>query len=279
LRLTAISTVGSRGEFRAWARGWPERQVASGGTTRNATGTIAGLGIGGLALVDSQDFREAARIDIETGETTLIAEHDKADIGQVFLHRDTREPTAYSIMRERREYFAIDPRVQADLDFLADQRLGDWFILNRSEDERFWVIGSDADDHAPTDYLYDREAKSFRLLHHGFPELANAPLSPMQPLKLPGSRDRTHHTLCSQFYSNWCRKWRARQDETGHRYVIVAPIVRPAKGREETWLPSSSILIPASKWLCQRFPVIWTFHVTSSLYRCAGHEAGSFFKD
>jgi hypothetical protein len=38
-----------------------------------------------------------------------------------------------------------------------------------------------------------------------------------------------------------------------------------AMRQEETWLPLSSITIVAARWSCRRFPVIKTFHVTSSL--------------
>ena len=69
------------------------------------------------------------RVDLGTGETSLLAEHDQADIGGVLNDMETREPIAYSVMSERLEYFALDPRVQPDLDFLAKQDIGDWFVI------------------------------------------------------------------------------------------------------------------------------------------------------
>src|SRR3984893_6398068 len=128
------------------------------------------------------------RVDLATGETTLIAAHDKADIGAVLNDRETRTPIAYSVITERLEYFALDPRVQPDLDFLSGRDIGDWFLLSRTEDGRQWVIGTLSDMRPLIEYLFDRPAKSLRELHHAYPEIAAAPLVPMRPVTIK-SRD------------------------------------------------------------------------------------------
>src|SRR6202045_1151868 len=128
------------------------------------------------------------RVDLGTGETTLIAPHDKADIAAMLNDRETRTPIAYSVITERLEHFALDPRIQPDLDFLASQDIGDWYLSNRTEDDRQWVIGTLSDTRPLIEYLFDREAKSLRELHHAYPELAVAPLVPMRPVTIK-SRD------------------------------------------------------------------------------------------
>jgi hypothetical protein len=92
---------------------------------------------------------------------------------------ETRTPVAYSVMTEHLEYFALDPRVQPDLDFLASQDIGDWHMSSRTEDDRLWIIGASSGRRPLVEYLFDREAKSLRELHHANPELAAAPLVPM----------------------------------------------------------------------------------------------------
>src|SRR3984893_10762729 len=127
-----------------------------------------------LFVLDSRGRDKVAltRVDLATGETTLIAAHDKADIGAVLNERETRAPIAYSVITERLEYFALDPRVQPDLDFLSGQGIGDWFLLSRTEDDRLWVIGALSDTRPLIEYLFDREAKPLREVHHAYPELA-----------------------------------------------------------------------------------------------------------
>ena len=143
-----------------------------------------------LFIRDSRgrDTVALTRIDLGTDETTLIAAHDKADIGALLNDRETRTPIAYSVITERLKHFALDPCVQPDLDFLASQDIGDWYVSSRTEDDRLWVISTVSDTCPLVEYLFDREAKSLRELHHAYPELAAAPLVPMRPVTIK-SRD------------------------------------------------------------------------------------------
>jgi dipeptidyl aminopeptidase/acylaminoacyl peptidase len=143
-----------------------------------------------LFLYDSRERDKAAltRVDLETGEIKLLAEHHAADVGHLLIDENTLEPLAYTVTVERLEYFAIDPSVQPDLDFLNEQRIGDWAVSSRTEDDKLWTIRAQSDTRPFIEYLYDRDAKTLRLLHHARPELAGAPLLRMQPVKIR-SRD------------------------------------------------------------------------------------------
>lgn len=143
-----------------------------------------------LFLLDSRGRDTAAltRVDLATGETVPIAAHDRADIGALLHDQETREPLAYSVMTERLDYVALDTRVQADLDFLGNEDIGDWYLHSRTEDDRAWIIGASSDTRPGVSYLYDRQAKSLRELHHSRPELADAPLAPMRAVTI-ASRD------------------------------------------------------------------------------------------
>src|SRR3984893_9772569 len=70
----------------------------------------------------------------------------------------------------------------------ASQDVGDWYLASRTEDDRQWVIGTLSDTRPLIEYLFDREAKSLRELHHVYPELAAAPLVPMRAVTIK-SRD------------------------------------------------------------------------------------------
>ncbi|ACK50831.1 peptidase S9 prolyl oligopeptidase active site domain protein [Methylocella silvestris BL2] len=143
-----------------------------------------------LFLRDSRGRDKAGltRVDLATGETALLAESDKADIFGVLCDLETREPIAYSVVHERLQYFALEAKLQADLDFLAAQDIGDWFLLSRTLDDRLWVIGAYSDTQPFIEYLFDRGTRSLRELHRVYPELDDAPLLPMRPLIIK-SRD------------------------------------------------------------------------------------------
>jgi dipeptidyl aminopeptidase/acylaminoacyl peptidase len=135
-----------------------------------------------------RDTAALTRIDLATGNTKLVAAHDKADIGSVLIDQETREPLAYAVMTERLAYFAIDPKVEADIALLNGSDIGDWWVNARTEDDNIWIIGTSSDTRPSIEYLYDRRSRSIRELHRGRPELTDAPLAPMRPLTIK-SRD------------------------------------------------------------------------------------------
>jgi len=135
-----------------------------------------------------RDTAALTRIDLATGATTLIAAHDKADIGGLLEDQETHEPLAYSVTTERLHYMALDSRIEADLSFLAGQDIGDWYVMSRTEDDRAWVLGTASDKRPSVDYLYDRASRSLRELHQARPELANTRLAAMRPVTIR-SRD------------------------------------------------------------------------------------------
>ncbi|MBG0812096.1 S9 family peptidase [Methylosinus sp. H3A] len=143
-----------------------------------------------LFLRDSRNRDKAAlvRVDLASGATTLVAESDKADIGHVITDRESYLPLAYGVERERLEYFALDDRIRADIDFLNARDIGDWGIASRTEDDSLWVVSAASDTSPSVDHLYDRRAKTLRILHRARPELVGAPLRPMRPVTIK-SRD------------------------------------------------------------------------------------------
>jgi dipeptidyl aminopeptidase/acylaminoacyl peptidase len=144
-----------------------------------------------LYLRDSRGRNTAAlaRMDLATGETAVLAEDPRADIGRLLTDTDTYAPLAYAVLVERLSYHALDPAVQPDLDFLAAQDIGDWSLNSRTEDNRIWVVGASSDIRPGIAYLYDRAAQSLRVLYETRPELAGAPLASMHSTTL-AARDR-----------------------------------------------------------------------------------------
>jgi dipeptidyl aminopeptidase/acylaminoacyl peptidase len=171
------------GGWQEWMRFGAEDVRNSGPTHLSADGTA-------LFLRDSRgrDTAVLTRLDLATGETRILAEDARADIGGTLTDIATKEPVACVVEVERRDHVAIDPRIRPDLDFLAAQQIGDWDVTSRTEDDRFWVVSGFSDEQPPSAYLYDRPAKSLTKLFVTRPELVEAPLVPMRPVTIR-SRD------------------------------------------------------------------------------------------
>ncbi|MDD2861211.1 MAG: S9 family peptidase [Acidiphilium sp.] len=139
----------------------------------------------GTTLIRSSAGRDTSalyRLALDTGEQTLIAADDRADIGGVLVDQITKAPLAYSVNYDRNRYVALDPSVQPDLDYLDAANIGDWAVQSRTDDDKLWVIGSNGDTAPGAAYIYDRTARSLEKLYDSRPELADAPLAAMHPV-------------------------------------------------------------------------------------------------
>ncbi len=139
-----------------------------------------------LYLLDSRGRNTAAlcTISLSTGASCEIAHDPRADIGEVVPDLDTREILAYGVDHERRTLHVIDPR-GADLDWLGRLGLRDPFVADRSDNDRVWIVGTYSDVAPSLFYVVDRDERTLSPLPPGRPELATAPLRPMQPHQIP----------------------------------------------------------------------------------------------
>ncbi|EGO96647.1 MULTISPECIES: S9 family peptidase [unclassified Acidiphilium] len=129
-----------------------------------------------------RDTAALFRLDLETGEATMLAEDARADIGEIIVRLHENTPLAYGVNYERNRYVALDPAIQPDLDALDAAGIGDWGIQSRSEDDRFWIVGAASDTAPGVAWLYDRKTRALEKLYDTRPDLADAPLAPMRPV-------------------------------------------------------------------------------------------------
>ncbi len=137
-----------------------------------------------LYMLDSRGRDTAALVafdmDANTAVARVVAEHPRADISDILTDVNSHEPIGYEVHIEQREFHALHPSVRADAAFLDAQGLGEWHMVSRSEDDRWWTVRC-ASDRNPASYrLYQRDAKRLTLLHDCYPSLAGAPLARMQ---------------------------------------------------------------------------------------------------
>lgn len=143
-----------------------------------------------LYWIDSRGRNTAALFaqDTATGEKRLIAEDDKADIGNTLRDPQTGEVEAYAVNYLTTEWHATDPDTRASLEWLGQRLEGDFGIHSRTDDDRVWIVWNDPLVKPVTTYIYDREAGTLTPFYVSRPELEGMPLQPMHPQEI-ASRD------------------------------------------------------------------------------------------
>ena len=187
---------------------WAVRQNASGGTDMHEivdgeiaespsevipmddalTSGTAGYTTDGAVLywLDSRGRDTAALFaqDTRTGERTLIASHDKADIGGTMRDTRTGVVQAWSATYLRTEWTAIDAEIGKALDWLRAQLQGDFGVQSRTDDDRIWLVWNDPLTAPVACYIYNRDAGTLEQFYVGKPQLEGQPLQPMHPREI-----------------------------------------------------------------------------------------------
>jgi len=146
-----------------------------------------------LYWLDSRGRNTAALYeqDTATGERSLIAEDEKADIGGTIRDPKTGVIEAYSVNYLKNEWTAIEPELKASLDWLGERLEGEYGISSRTEDDTVWIVWSDPITAPIATYIHDREAETLVPFYTTRPELEGAPLQPMHAVEIASRDGRT----------------------------------------------------------------------------------------
>jgi len=198
-------------------------------------------------MLDStgRDRANLVRVDMETGAKTVLGESARADVSDVWLDPATNAPEAFAAEYLRREWRALDPDAQADLEFLGRQLSADFSVISRSRDDARWIVLEQGPTTPPRSYLYERGDRANRrlaLLFRQRPALETAPLQPMAPVEIEA---RDGLTLVSYLTLP------IGSDENGDgRPDAPAPLViAPHDG---PWARDSYGFNPLHQWLANR---------------------------
>ncbi|HEX5129878.1 MAG TPA: hypothetical protein VFV90_09030, partial [Usitatibacter sp.] len=82
-------------------------------------------------------------IDLATGRKRVIAEDARTDVGGGIAEPSTGRVLAYSVNYLKNEWRAIDPAIQADIDFLNANVKGQWSVQSQTRDGQVWIVGND----------------------------------------------------------------------------------------------------------------------------------------
>ncbi|MEO0530588.1 MAG: S9 family peptidase [Planctomycetota bacterium] len=159
--------------------------MTSGPSGFNKTGTV-------LFFEDSRDRNTAGLFarSLETGETTLIAEDPRADVGGVMTHPTEKTLQAVSFTYSRTEWKVLDDAIKQDIEFLqqfpeANGFSGEFIVTSRTLDDTQWTVAYIQDAGPVRFYVYTRPVNGdgdyeMRYLFSSRDDLDDYPLAKMR---------------------------------------------------------------------------------------------------
>ncbi|HKV02195.1 MAG TPA: prolyl oligopeptidase family serine peptidase [Ktedonobacteraceae bacterium] len=128
------------------------------------------------------------KLNVATGDITVIAEDPQYDVGRVMIHPDTYEIQAVAFNKDRVEWTVLDQSIKLDFDNIQEIHRGDFAITSRDDADATWVVAFTVDNGPVPYYAYERKSQTATFLFDNQPELSNYTLSTMEPVTFT-SRD------------------------------------------------------------------------------------------
>ncbi len=149
-----------------------------------STGPVGFSADGGSLLLISSVNAEAAgltRLDLATGASEVLAMDPEADVSDVRIQPDTREPQIVTILKARSEYRVLDPSVAGHLAAIRALHPGDPVFADADDADRVWLVAFTNNAGPVSFFAYDTATSTGSLLFEHQPELSNYELAPMEP--------------------------------------------------------------------------------------------------
>ncbi|TVQ32662.1 MAG: S9 family peptidase [Phycisphaeraceae bacterium] len=140
-----------------------------------------------LYMLDSRDRNTAAlfAVDIESGETSVLAENEKADLSGAMIHPTEKHVQAVTFTYTRLERQILDRSIRGDFAYLRSVADGDIQVISRTTDDKQWLVAYILDDGPVRYYHYDRETRRARFLFTNRRDLEGLPLAKMHDVVIP----------------------------------------------------------------------------------------------
>lgn len=178
------------GELELWAQDlmgrWKRLLVASAEDAPMLSPLVIDGEGRALALLDTigRDRAALVRLDLQSGEKTVLGESQSADVADVWLSPVTQQPQAFAAQYLKRNWQPLSAEAKADLRFLEARLAGDPVVVSRSRDDQRWIIEEDGPQSPPRIMLYDRAGKTLRTLFAARPGLTESMLQPLIPAEI-----------------------------------------------------------------------------------------------
>lgn len=135
-----------------------------------------------LYLEDSRNRNTSGlfAMDLETGNTRLLADDKRTDVGGALVHPTEKNIQAVSFTYARTEWKVLDPAIQADIDFLKNYQDGDFLVTSRTLDDSQWTVAYMLDNGPVKFYRYLRKPqRKLVFLFNNRDDLGDYPLVKM----------------------------------------------------------------------------------------------------
>jgi dipeptidyl aminopeptidase/acylaminoacyl peptidase len=167
------------------------------GAEDNQTSGPVGFTLDGqsLYLQDSRGVNAGrlVKMDIVSGDISVIAEDPQYDVSNVMMHPDTHEIQAVAFDKDRVEWRVLDDSIKADFDYLRGLHRGDFSITSRDDADATWIVSYNVDNGPIPSYAYDRKTRTATYLFDSRPDLNKYTLATMEPITLTARDELTIH--------------------------------------------------------------------------------------
>lgn len=136
-----------------------------------------------LYVSDSLKTNTAALCAINTqdGSKRTLGRDPKADLYEVLFDPKTKQPQAFAVLYDRKQWTVLDQSLAGDFETLQALNAGDLNIVGQSSDNLQWIV-SYTHDNGPTHfYHYNRKVKVAKRLFDSSSQLKDLPLTRMHP--------------------------------------------------------------------------------------------------
>ena len=143
-----------------------------------------------MYLLDSRGANAARLVVFEpaSGETRVLVEDPRYDVGDVMIHPETHEAQAAAVGRARTEWIVLDDAIQGDFEQVQGLNRGDFAVTSRNGADERWIVAFTTDDGGASYFSYDRNSQEGTHLFDARPDLAEYTLARMEPISFT-SRD------------------------------------------------------------------------------------------
>jgi dipeptidyl aminopeptidase/acylaminoacyl peptidase len=197
-RLLAASAQTSAGDTEILVRASEDEDFHSLTVYANEDGgNVYGFTPDGAALwvgsARDADLTRLVRLDLATGEETLIHAHGEVDLSGPVLRSRTGELLAVLYMVDRLEVAFLDDDFERKWRRAAELHHGDLSGLSMDDEERTWVVSFDDDREPGATFLLDTSTGEHEFLFRPRPTLDPAHLAPMRTVRITSRDGYTLH--------------------------------------------------------------------------------------
>jgi len=136
-----------------------------------------------LLLVSSVGAETArlVRVDLATGAEDVLAADPEADVTEIRIDPDTREPQFAVVLGDRSKYIVLDPSVADDIAAIRALHPGDPSVVSADDAEMTWLVAFTNDTGPVQFFAFDRARRQGSFLFDHQPALSRYTLAPMVP--------------------------------------------------------------------------------------------------